>query len=73
MEYKSTLNLPKTDFPIKANFKEKEPELLSLWAQQDVYGNRGRRQEAAVPAGRQGGKGKYILMMGRRIQMGIFT
>ena len=28
MDYKSTLNLPKTKFPMKANLVKNEPELL---------------------------------------------
>ena len=38
MEYKSTLNLPKTDFPIKVNHLKLAPELLSFWDTEDVYG-----------------------------------
>ncbi|MCX5748925.1 MAG: isoleucine--tRNA ligase [Candidatus Saganbacteria bacterium] len=37
MEYKNTLNLPSTDFPIKANFKEKEPEFLKYWESSGLY------------------------------------
>ena len=29
MDYKATLNLPKTDFPMKANLPQREPELLA--------------------------------------------
>ncbi len=38
MEYKNTLNLPKTDFPIKANHAKLEPELLAFWDKEKVYG-----------------------------------
>ena len=38
MEYKNTLNLPKTKFPMKANLLEKEPGLLKKWAEEDLYG-----------------------------------
>ncbi|MFC1511460.1 isoleucine--tRNA ligase [Candidatus Margulisiibacteriota bacterium] len=37
MEYKKTLNLPKTEFPIRANLKAVEEEMLGFWAEQDVY------------------------------------
>jgi isoleucyl-tRNA synthetase len=37
MEYKQTLNLPKTDFPMKANLSQKEPEWLNLWEQNGLY------------------------------------
>ena len=36
-EYKSTLNLPKTDFPMRAGLPKREPEWLERWAKQDVY------------------------------------
>jgi len=37
MDYKKTLNLPHTDFPMKANLVNKEPEMLKKWEQEDVY------------------------------------
>ena len=36
---KDTLNLPKTDFPMRANAVEREPVRLSHWEDQDVYQN----------------------------------
>jgi isoleucyl-tRNA synthetase len=38
MDYKNTLNLPKTDFPMRANLARKEPVLLDKWYSQDLYG-----------------------------------
>ena len=35
--YKDTLNLPKTDFPMRASLPRKEPERLQKWADQDIY------------------------------------
>ena len=37
MDYKATLNLPKTEFPMKANLPQREPELLAWWGQQQLY------------------------------------
>ena len=37
MDYKATLNLPKTDFPMKANLPQREPEMLARWAQEKLY------------------------------------
>ena len=37
MDYKKTLNLPKTDFPMKANLVQKEPEISKRWEQEDIY------------------------------------
>ena len=38
MDYKDTLNLPRTDFPMKANLSQKEPEMLKRWDEMDIYG-----------------------------------
>ena len=35
--YKDTLNLPRTDFPMKANLPQREPEILKLWEETRVY------------------------------------
>ena len=37
-DYKATLNLPQTDFPMKANLTQREPERLKAWADMDLYG-----------------------------------
>jgi isoleucyl-tRNA synthetase len=37
MDYRDTLNLPKTDFPMKANLSRKEPEMLEKWEEMDIY------------------------------------
>ncbi|MFH0790488.1 MAG: isoleucine--tRNA ligase [Candidatus Omnitrophota bacterium] len=37
MDYKSSLNLPKTVFPMKAELPKKEPELLKNWVDIDLY------------------------------------
>ena len=35
--YKETLNLPRTDFPMKANLAAREPEMLQAWAETRLY------------------------------------
>ncbi|HDG96601.1 MAG TPA: isoleucine--tRNA ligase, partial [Desulfobacterales bacterium] len=37
MDYKQTLNLPKTQFPMKANLVKKEPEILKRWEEIKLY------------------------------------
>ena len=37
MNYKETLNLPKTDFPMKANLITREPEILAKWQNAGLY------------------------------------
>ena len=38
MDYKKTLNLPKTKFPMKASLVQKEPERLREWEEMNLYG-----------------------------------
>jgi isoleucyl-tRNA synthetase len=48
-DYKHTLNLPKTAFPMKANLAQREPEMLKRWEGLDVYGRiRAARADAAA-------------------------
>ena len=35
--YKDTLNLPRTDFPMKAGLAAREPELLKMWEETSLY------------------------------------
>lgn len=35
--YKDTVNLPKTDFDMRANAVKREPELQTFWAEQQIY------------------------------------
>ncbi|HBH04125.1 MAG: isoleucine--tRNA ligase [Candidatus Rokubacteria bacterium RBG_16_73_20] len=37
MDYKATLNLPKTAFPMKANLPQTEPRMLAWWAELGIY------------------------------------
>jgi len=52
MDYKQTLNLPRTDFPMKANLAQREPQRLALWETQALYH---RLREAAK------GRPRFIL------------
>ena len=38
-DYKNTVNLPQTDFPMKADLAQREPKQLQRWAEQDIYGS----------------------------------
>ncbi len=49
MDYKKTLNLPKTDFPMKGNLTNREPEILGKWDKENLYhtireGSKGRKR-----------------------------
>ncbi len=37
-DYKSTLNLPATEFPMRGNLAQREPERLARWQEADLYG-----------------------------------
>lgn len=52
MDYSKTLNLPQTDFPMRANLPEREPDMLAWWHKQDTYG---KKQLASK------GKTKFVL------------
>ncbi len=51
-DYRSTVFLPKTDFPMKAGLPQKEPGILAGWREQDLY-----RKLREARAGRE----KFIL------------
>ena len=52
IDYKATLNLPQTEFPMRANLAQREPAMLQKWQQQGLY-----KQIREARAGRE----KYIL------------
>jgi isoleucyl-tRNA synthetase len=54
-DYKDTIQLPHTDFPMKADLARREPEMLAWWDREDVYG-----KLRAVAKGRP----KYVLLDG---------
>ncbi|TDA65720.1 MAG: isoleucine--tRNA ligase [Clostridia bacterium] len=47
MDYSQTVNLPRTDFPMRARLPQREPEIMRFWDETDIYQkaqqqNRGR-------------------------------
>ena len=46
-DWKDTLNLPRTDFPMKANLQTAEPEALARWAGMNLYGKIRERRKGA--------------------------
>jgi isoleucyl-tRNA synthetase len=51
-DYKATLNLPHTDFPMKANLAQREPAMLEKWNAMDLYRRIGEKNA---------GKPKFVL------------
>lgn len=37
MDYKATVHLPETSFPMKADLPRREPDILAFWKQHDIY------------------------------------
>ncbi|KFB10943.1 Isoleucine--tRNA ligase [Nitratireductor basaltis] len=37
LDYSKTLNLPQTDFPMRAGLPKKEPEIVARWGEMDLY------------------------------------
>ena len=52
LDYSKTLNLPRTEFPMRAGLPRKEPEFVRRWQEMDLYGR--LRAESA-------GRPKYVL------------
>ncbi|HEY5006582.1 MAG TPA: class I tRNA ligase family protein, partial [Caulobacteraceae bacterium] len=49
-DYRETVFLPETPFPMRAGLPKKEPEILAQWAEQDLYRTlRKTRQAAGAP------------------------
>ena len=46
-EWKDTVNMPRTDFPMKANLPTSEPDTLARWAAMDLYGKIRERRRGA--------------------------
>ena len=47
--YKNTVNLPKTDFPMKAGLAQREPEILAQWESSGLYAKiQERRKDAPL-------------------------
>jgi len=63
MNYKDTLNLPSTDFPMKANLPNREPEILKHWDSIKLYEE--IRKKAKVLK-------NLFYMMVLHMQMGIY-
>ena len=52
LDYSKTLNLPQTEFPMRANLPEREPQMLQYWQDEKTYE---KKQAAAA------GRPKFVL------------
>ena len=62
MDYKNTINLPNTDFPMKADLARREPDFVEAWQRNDIYGK--LRQKFA-------GRPKFVLLDGPPYANGV--
>ena len=63
-DYNQTMNLPKTEFPMRAGLPQSEPERLKKWEADRVYDHVMENNE---------GKPLYVLHDGPRTQTATFT
>ncbi|MFY9239372.1 MAG: isoleucine--tRNA ligase [Roseovarius sp.] len=49
LDYKSTLNLPRTDFPMRAGLPKREPEWLARWEEIGIYDRLREKAEGRTP------------------------
>jgi len=49
MDYQKTLNLPQTDFAMKAGLAQKEPKMLELWQNDKIYQSIRQKARGATP------------------------
>ncbi|HWR08412.1 MAG TPA: isoleucine--tRNA ligase [Sporomusa sp.] len=52
LDYSKTLNLPQTEFPMRANLPEREPKMLEYWREQQIYDKKTTKSK---------GKAKFVL------------
>jgi len=48
-EYKATLNLPQTEFPMKGNLAQLEPKMLELWEREAIFSAMVEARKDAAP------------------------
>ena len=48
-DYRDTLNLPKTDFPMKADLPKREPARVAWWEEHDTYARRLEHNRRSEP------------------------
>ena len=51
MDYKSTLNLPQTSFPMRGDLPKREPAMLEAWNEKKVYEKLMKKNEGSAKKG----------------------
>ncbi|MDU2066541.1 MAG: class I tRNA ligase family protein, partial [Sporomusaceae bacterium] len=52
VDYSKTLNLPETEFPMRGNLPQREPEMLAWWTEKNIYAEKQKRSQ---------GRKKFVL------------
>ena len=60
----SKVNLPKTNFPMRGNLPQKEPEIIKLWSDVGLY------EKIRL---KRSGRERFVLHDGTHMQMETFT
>ena len=64
-DYKNTLNLPETGFPMKANLTQREPQRLKQWDDMGLYQQSWRAAERIGPPGTDRGSAWFSESLAR--------
>jgi len=64
MDYKKTLNLPETGFPMRANLAQREPETLARWEAMGLHKKMAENRK---------GRPTFVLHDGPRTRTGTST
>ena len=62
VDYSKTLNLPETEFPMRGNLPNREPEFLDFWEKNAIYDKKQKLHE---------GQTKWVLHDGPPLPTGI--
>ncbi len=60
-DYKSTLNLPETGFPMRGDLAKREPGMLARWTDDDLYGIIRAAKKANSNGGRITGRALEVI------------
>ena len=69
-DWRGTVFLPKTDFPMKAGLPQKEPGIAARWAEQDLYA---KLRDANLVQTRRDAQTIYYSLKGQEVESVLRT
>ena len=66
-DYNASLNLPKTDFPMRAGLPKREPDMLKKWEEMDLYNLQLKKNEGKPLFSLHDGPPRSYMMRGRYV------